>query len=159
MKTLSSMILALLFISALAVTGLAGDQKAKPNGGQSNYKPDKPDPKEPQDPDDGYQYIPLECKASFQTRQKPAQLGQPSIWTFHGEVVNKTGQVIPKGARIEFSFSPGNIPGYFKTVQSSYLLLPVALPVNNDWFLGSAVFVTTHEPVNMSCKAFYRKKK
>ena len=158
MKTFNSMVLVLGFISAFAVSGLACDQKVKSNGGQSDYELNKPETKEPQDPDDEFQYIPLECKTSFQIRQKPAQPGEPSIWTFHGEVVNKTGQLIPQGARIEFSFSPGNIPGYFKTVQNSYLLLPVALPVNDDWFLGSAIFVTTHEPVNMTCKAFYRKK-
>src|SRR5689334_1906470 len=112
-KPIFSMMIALLLVSALTLPSLAGEQKGKPGGGQSNYKPDKPDQPDPE-PGDPNMYIKVDCKAVLQGVQYGKAMNEASNWYYHGTLINKTGQVIPKGAKIEYSFSSSK-PGYFQT--------------------------------------------
>lgn len=153
--TYSMMFIALLMVFALALPAVAQTPRKGP--GSSNIKDDKPQPPEP------VQTVALECKLSFQSKNKPAQVSEPTTWRYHAEIINTTGKPVPKGTKIDYRFT-SKTKGYFWTNQGSVLaitktlVLPAALPINDDWFLGNVVYKSVAEPV-INCSASYKKTK
>jgi hypothetical protein len=141
MKKIYSTMMILMVVTMMAITGLAGGQSGKP---------EKREPKENEE-----QRIPLQCTTVFQSKTSPTSLNEPTSWFFHGYITNKTGQVIPKGARIEISFSSSK-PGYFQTnsggvpVLRKVMMLQQALGVNGQLFVGGLTFVTTNNPAQIT---------
>jgi hypothetical protein len=135
----------------VTITGFAVNQSGKPDKIQAPE----------QDP---YEYIKVPCKAVFQSKTSPASLNEPAAWNFHGYITNKTGQVIPKGAKIVVSFA-SNLPGYFQTnkggvpVLNQILILKEALAVDDELFVGEVTFKTTKSPAQLNGSAVYWKKK
>jgi hypothetical protein len=161
MKKLLSTITILMLVTIMAQSSFAFDKKKQP-GGQSDYKQkeDQPDPPDPKD--NPYTLIPLQSRIEVSGVQWAQTLGEASRWNFRTEVVNKTGKVIPKGARIEYTYT-SNMPGYFpatpggESVKGS-MVLQEALAPNASLYLGIVVFATTKNPAKIVCKAFYKKK-
>ncbi len=155
MKKVFSTMMILMFVTMMAMTSIAGSF----TGGQVG-KPEKTEAPE-QDP---YEYIKVQCTAVFQNKTSPVSLNEPTAWYFHGYITNKTGQVIPKGAKIVYSFSSSK-PGYFKTnsggvpVLNQILILKEALAVNEELYVGGLTFVTTKNPAQVNGSAIYWKKK
>lgn len=141
MKKVYSTMMILMFLTAVVISGLAGAQSGKPQG---------PEPKENEPI-----IVKLDCKAVFQSKTSPVSLNDPTSWYFHGYITNKTGQVIPKGAKIEYSFSSSK-PGYFQTgtggvpVLRKSMILQQALPQNGQLFVGGLTFITTNNPAQVN---------
>jgi hypothetical protein len=122
--------------------------------GGRDHRPAKPEPH-----DDESWHIKLDCKAVLQNKTGPVSLNEPTIWYFHGYITNKTNKSVPRGTRIDYTFS-SNKPGYFQggvSVLKRYMILQEALPVNGQLFVGGVTFVATNNPAQIIGKAEYVK--
>jgi hypothetical protein len=149
MKKVFSTMMILMAVTMVAITGIAG--------GYANGQIGKPE-----QPEKDYKKIIVSCKADFQSKSSPVALNEATSWYFHGYLTNKTGQVIPKGTKIEYSFSSLK-PGYFQTNSGGVMalkgavVLKQALGVNSELYIGGVTFVTTKNPAKINASAFYLK--
>ena len=146
----------LMAITMITMTGLAGVF--------AGQQPGKPEPRELPEKPDPYEYFNVGCSAVFQSKTSTPTLNDPESWYFHGYITNTTGKVLPKGARIEYTFS-SNKPGYFQTnsggvpTLSKTLYLTEPLAKNAELFVGGMTFVSPKTPVKINGTAKYWKKK